>query len=115
EPMLGSGGCIPGDPEFLATLRAEATAAGALLIFDEVMTSRLSPGGRQEPLGIRADMTMIGKYIVAGMSFGAFGGRRAVMERFDPTRAGAVAHAGTINNHLVTMTRWPSAIAWVHT
>ena len=88
EPVLGSGGCIPGDPEFLATLRAGATAAGALLIFDEVMTSRLSPGGRQQDLGIRPDLTTIGKYVGGGMSFGAFGGRREVMERFDPTRPG---------------------------
>jgi len=115
EPMLGSGGCIPGDPEFLATLRAEATAAGALLIFDEVMTSRLSPGGRQEPLGIRPDLTTIGKYIGGGMSFGAFGGRRAVMERFDPTRAGAVAHAGTFNNNVLTMTAGLTAITEVYT
>jgi glutamate-1-semialdehyde 2,1-aminomutase len=115
EPVLGSGGCIPGDPGFLATLRAETTAAGALLIFDEVMTSRLSPGGRQQHLGIRPDLTTIGKYVGGGMSFGAFGGRREVMERFDPTRPDAVAHAGTFNNNVLTMTAGLTAITEVFT
>jgi glutamate-1-semialdehyde 2,1-aminomutase len=115
EPVLGSGGCIPGDREFLAMLRDEATAAGALLIFDEVMTSRLAPGGRQEELGIRPDLTTIGKYIGGGMSFGAFGGRRDVMERFDPTRPDAVAHAGTFNNNVLTMTAGLTAITEVYT
>ena len=50
EPMLGSGGCIPGDREFLQALRDGASRCGAVLIFDEVMTSRLSPGGLQEAL-----------------------------------------------------------------
>jgi len=115
EPVLGSGGCIPGDPEFLATLRSETAAAGALLVFDEVMTSRLSPGGRQEALGIRPDLTTIGKYLGGGASFGAFGGRREVMERFDPTRPGAVAHAGTFNNNVLTMTAGLTAITEVYT
>jgi len=115
EPVLGSGGCIPADREFLAMLRTETAAAGALLIFDEVMTSRLSPGGRQETLGIRPDLTTIGKYIGGGMSFGAFGGRREVMERFDPTQPDAVAHAGTFNNNVLTMTAGLTAITEVYT
>ena len=115
EPVLGSGGCIPGDRDFLAMLRRETAAAGTLLIFDEVMTSRLSPGGRQEELGIRPDLTTIGKYIGGGMSFGAFGGRREVMERFDPTRPDAVAHAGTFNNNVLTMTAGLTAITEVYT
>ena len=50
--MIGSGGCIPADVEFLEALRRAATERGALLIFDEVMTSRLAPGGRQEALNV---------------------------------------------------------------
>jgi len=115
EPVLGSGGCIPGDPEFLAMLREQTTAAGALLIFDEVMTSRLSAGGRQQELGIRPDLTTIGKYLGGGMSFGAFGGRREVMRRFDPTLPDAVAHAGTFNNNVLTMTAGLTAITEVYT
>ena len=52
EPMLGGSGCIPATREFLADLRALASETGAVLIFDEVMTSRLAPGGLQEVHGI---------------------------------------------------------------
>ena len=103
EPMLGSGGCIPGDPAFLSALREATRQAGALLIFDEVMTSRTGPGGLQERLGIWPDLTTLGKYIGGGASFGAFGGRADVMELFDPARPGALPHAGTFNNNVVSM------------
>jgi glutamate-1-semialdehyde 2,1-aminomutase len=103
EPMIGSGGSIPADVEFLQALRRAATESGALLIFDEVMTSRLAPGGRQQAVGIMPDLCTIGKYLGGGMSFGAFGGRRDVMAQFDPRRPGALPHAGTFNNNVVTM------------
>ena len=103
EPMQGGGGCIPGTPEFLGMLRDECTKAGIVLIFDEVMTSRVSPGGMQGLLGIKPDMTTLGKYLGGGASFGAFGGRRDLMERFDPNRADALAHAGTFNNNVISM------------
>lgn len=103
EPMLGAGGCIPGDPSFLLTLRRETERCGALLIFDEVMTSRLSPGGLQQALGITPDLTTLGKYLGGGMSFGAFGGSARLMERFDPRRPDALPHAGTFNNNVLSM------------
>jgi glutamate-1-semialdehyde 2,1-aminomutase len=103
EPMLGSGGCIPGNPAFLQGLRRLADECGALLVFDEVMTSRLSLGGRQEQLGVRPDLTTLGKYFGGGLSFGAFGGRRELMQRFDPRRADALGHAGTFNNNVLSM------------
>ncbi len=103
EPMMGSAGCIPGDRAFLEMLKAETEAVGAILIFDEVMTSRLSPGGRQADLGIRPDLTTLGKYIGGGMSFGAFGGRADLMANFDPGRPGSLSHAGTFNNNVLTM------------
>ena len=103
EPMLGSGGCIPGEPAFLHGLRALASECGALLVLDEVMTSRLSSGGRQALLGLKPDLTTLGKYFGGGLSFGAFGGRADVMARFDPRRADALAHAGTFNNNVLTM------------
>jgi len=74
-----------------------------LLIFDEVMTSRLAPGGLQEAHGILPDLTTLGKYVGGGMSFGAFGGRADIMERFDPRRPDAFQHAGTFNNNVLTM------------
>jgi glutamate-1-semialdehyde 2,1-aminomutase len=102
EPMQGSGGCIPGDSTFLAVLRALTTASGAVLIFDEVMTSRLAVGGAQQLLGITPDMTTLGKYLGGGLSFGAFGGRADLMATFDPARGG-LSHAGTFNNNAFTM------------
>jgi glutamate-1-semialdehyde 2,1-aminomutase len=103
EPMQGTTGCIPAERPFLAGLRALADETGALLIFDEVMTSRLAPGGLQEVHGILPDLTTLGKYVGGGMSFGAFGGRVDLMERFDPRRSDAFQHAGTFNNNVLTM------------
>jgi glutamate-1-semialdehyde 2,1-aminomutase len=103
EPMQGTTGCIPAEREFLAGLRSLADETGALLIFDEVMTSRLAPGGLQEAYGILPDLTTLGKYVGGGMSFGAFGGRTEIMERFDPRRPDAFQHAGTFNNNVLTM------------
>src|SRR5215471_2030024 len=103
EPMQGTTGCIAAEYPFLAGLRALADEAGALLIFDEVMTSRLAPGGLQEVHGILPDLTTLGKYVGGGMSFGAFGGRADIMERFDPRRPDAFQHAGTFNNNVLTM------------
>jgi glutamate-1-semialdehyde 2,1-aminomutase len=103
EPMLGAGGCIPGTPHFLQGLRRLADTCGALLVFDEVMTSRLALGGRQSQLGITPDLTTLGKYFGGGLSFGAFGGQRELMQRFDPRRADALGHAGTFNNNVLSM------------
>ncbi len=103
EPMQGSHGCLPGDVDFLKMVREETKARGITMIFDEVMTSRLSSGGLQARYGITPDMTTLGKYIGGGMSFGAFGGKREIMELFDPTKPDALPHAGTFNNNALTM------------
>jgi glutamate-1-semialdehyde 2,1-aminomutase len=103
EPMLGAGGCIPGDPVFLAALAEEARAVGALLIFDEIQTARLSTGGRQALLGITPDLTTLGKYHGGGLSFGAFGGRAQLMSLYDPRNPAALSHAGTFNNNVLSM------------
>lgn len=98
EPMLAASGCIPGSGEFLEEVRRSTTAHGSILIFDEVMTSRLSPGGAQGLLGIRPDMTTLGKYLAGGLPFGAFGGSRELMSAFDPLSDGTLTHGGTFNN-----------------
>jgi glutamate-1-semialdehyde 2,1-aminomutase len=103
EPMMGGGGAIAADRAFLQALRDASAKHGIVLIFDEVMTSRLSPGGLQEAHGIRPDMTSFGKYIGGGFSFGAFGGARRLMDRYDPTKPGSLAHAGTFNNNVLSM------------
>ena len=103
EPMQGAGGCIPGERQFLSALRRAADQYGIVLIFDEVMTSRLSPGGLQQLLEIAPDMTTFGKYLGGGLTFGCFGGRRHIMDQFDPRRPDALPHAGTFNNNVLTM------------
>ncbi|HEY1796964.1 MAG TPA: aspartate aminotransferase family protein [Stellaceae bacterium] len=115
EPMLGGSGCIPATREFLADLRALASAVGAVLIFDEVMTSRLAPGGLQEVHGITPDMTTLGKYVGGGMTFGAFGGSKAVMDWFDPRRPDGFQHAGTFNNNNLTMAAGYAGLTEVYT
>ena len=115
EPMIGSGGCIPADHDFLRMLREETARVGALLIFDEVMTSRLAPGGLQSVAGVKPDLTTFGKYIGGGMSFGAFGGRAEIMDLFDPRRPDALPHAGTFNNNVLTMSAGCAGLTEVYT
>lgn len=115
EPMMGGGGCIAATPEFLAMLREETQRVGALLILDEVMTSRLAPGGLQSVRGVKPDLTTFGKYIGGGMSFGAFGGRAEIMDLFDPRRPDALPHAGTFNNNVLTMSAGLAGITEVYT
>ena len=101
--MIGAGGCIPADPEFLTGLRHLTEQTGALLIFDEVMTSRLGASGLHGLYGITPDLVTFGKYLGGGLSFGAFGGRADILDRFDPARAGAWPHAGTFNNNTLSL------------
>ncbi|MDE1923807.1 MAG: glutamate-1-semialdehyde 2,1-aminomutase [Gammaproteobacteria bacterium] len=102
EPVAGNMNCVPPAPGFLETLRAECDRAGALLIFDEVMTGfRVARGGAQELYGIRPDLTTLGKIIGGGMPVGAFGGRRDVMRQLAPE--GPVYQAGTLSGNPVSM------------
>ena len=103
EPMLGNAGAIPGSLPFLQFLRSHASSHDVLLIFDEVMTSRLSYHGLGRKLGIQPDLMTLGKWVGGGMSFGAFGGRRDIMELYDPSKEGGLAHAGTFNNNVISM------------
>ncbi|MCR9177395.1 MAG: aminotransferase class III-fold pyridoxal phosphate-dependent enzyme [Alphaproteobacteria bacterium] len=115
EPMCGSGGCIQGTPGFLGALRSATTETGALLIFDEVMTSRLAPGGLHGDLAITPDLVTLGKYIGGGLSFGAFGGRADILDRFDPRQPGAWPHAGTFNNNVFTMSAGLAGLTQIYT
>jgi glutamate-1-semialdehyde 2,1-aminomutase len=103
EPVAGNMNCVPPVPGFLETLRHECDRAGALLIFDEVMTGfRVALGGAQALYGVRPDLTTLGKIIGGGMPVGAFGGRRDIMERLSPL--GNVYQAGTLSGNPVAMT-----------
>jgi glutamate-1-semialdehyde 2,1-aminomutase len=103
EPLLGAGGNIQGNRKFLEMLRRKTEDIGALLIFDEVKTARLGPAGIQGMLGLKPDLTTLGKFIGGGLPMGAFGGSAEIMSQFDPRRKGALAHAGTFNNNTCSM------------
>jgi glutamate-1-semialdehyde 2,1-aminomutase len=115
EPMMGSGGCIPADPAFLRLLREESERHGMVLVFDEVMTSRLAPSGLHGKLGVRPDLVAFGKYLGGGVSFGAFGGKRLLMQRLDPTRPDGLTHSGTYNNNVLTMAAGIAGLEQVYT
>lgn len=104
EQMLGAGGCIRASEAFLQMLRRVTEEIGALLIFDEVMTSRLHFNGMQAVTCVTPDLMTLGKYIGGGASFGAFGGRADLMARFDPSSPDCFGHGGTFNNNILSMT-----------
>ena len=103
EPVLGSVGMVPARPEFLQMLRDFTHENSIVLIFDEVISFRVAPGGCQEYYGITPDLTSLGKVIGGGFAVGAFGGRRDIMDLYDPTQGPQVGHAGTFNANPVTM------------
>lgn len=85
EPVLGAGGCIPAEKQFLKGLRELCTQKDALLVFDEIITGfRLSPGGGQQYFGVTPDLAILGKILGGGFPIGAIAGRRDIMERMDP-------------------------------
>ena len=103
EPIAGNMGCVPPVPGFLEALRVQTTQAGALLIFDEVMTGfRVNLGGAQAQYNVVPDLTTLGKVIGGGMPVGAFGGRRDVMSVVAPL--GGVYQAGTLSGNPIAMT-----------
>ena len=103
EPVMGSVGMVPAQMEYLTMLRDFATANNSVLIFDEVISFRVAPGGSQEYYGVTPDMTALGKIIGGGLPVGAFGGRRDIMELYDPVAGPTVSHAGTFNANPLTM------------
>ena len=103
EAVVSNFGYLPGDAEFLRGIRRLTEQLGILLIFDEVQSFRIAPGGAQERLGVVPDLTALGKIIGGGLPVGAFGGRRELMEQFDPRRGDAIPHAGTFNANPMTM------------
>ena len=98
EPIAGNMGFIPGDKDFLETLRTKTHENGSILIFDEVMTGfRVSLGGAQELYGITPDLTALGKVIGGGLPVGAFGGKAEIMNFLAPE--GPVYQAGTLSGN----------------
>jgi glutamate-1-semialdehyde 2,1-aminomutase len=102
EPVAGNMGCVLPVEGFLEGLRKICNEESIVYIFDEVMTGfRLSAGGAQEKLGIQADLVTYGKVIGGGMPVGAFGGKRAIMEKIAPL--GNVYQAGTLSGNPIAM------------
>jgi len=88
---------------YLQKIRQACDNAGCALIFDEVMTSRLAPGGAQELLGVAPDLTTFGKYFGGGLPFGGFGGKRAWMERHDPKHPKTINSGGTQHQNAICL------------
>ncbi len=104
EPTGAHFGAVPVAPAFVRALRAETQRAGTLLIFDEVVTGfRVAPGGAQQLLGVKPDMTTLAKILAGGLPGGAVVGREDVLAYLS-TRPGApkVAHHGTFNANPLT-------------
>ncbi|MBE3110124.1 MAG: aminotransferase class III-fold pyridoxal phosphate-dependent enzyme, partial [Acidobacteria bacterium] len=102
EPVAGNMGVVPPRPGFLEALRETTRRAGALLIFDEVITGfRVAYGGAQSLYSVNPDLTCLGKIIGGGLPVGAYGGRREIMEMLAP--GGPVYQAGTLSGNPLAM------------
>jgi len=104
EPVMGAAGVVIPHDGFLDFLRQITGKWGILLIFDEVISFRISYHGAQGYFGVKPDLTTLGKIIGGGFPVGAFGGRADIMGRFDPRSANYIGHGGTFNANPVTMT-----------
>lgn len=103
EPVQG-GGAIPAAEGFLQSLRDITQRLGILLIFDEVISLRIAPGGAQERFGVNPDLTTMGKIIGGGLPVAGFGGRADIMELLDPRREGSsLPQGGTYNGNPLGM------------
>ena len=102
EPVAANMGVVPPEPRFLEGIRDRCSEAGALLVFDEVITGfRIAFGGAQGVFGVSPDLTILGKIMGGGFPCAAFGGRRDVMEQLAPV--GPVYQAGTLSGNPVAV------------
>ncbi len=100
DPLSTAAGLVLPDGEFLDGLRDLTERHGILLIFDEIVSFRITSGGAQQAYGITPDLTCLAKVIAGGTPAGAFGGRADVMALFDPTTGGAaIPQSGTYNGN----------------
>ncbi|UCC97814.1 MAG: glutamate-1-semialdehyde 2,1-aminomutase [Phycisphaerales bacterium] len=100
EPIAGNMGVVPPADGFLKTIRRLCTKNGSILIFDEVITGfRIRYGSVQEPFGVKADLTCLGKIIGGGFPIGACGGKKGLMDRLAPS--GQIYQAGTLSGNPV--------------
>ncbi len=88
---------------YLGSLRELTRSRDVLLIFDEVITFRMAPGGAQDHFGVTPDLTALGKIIGGGLPVGAFGGRADIMALFADKQPPSITHAGTFNGNPLTL------------
>ncbi len=110
EPLMGYAGGVLATKDYLSGLWELTRKYGILLIFDEVITFRFSTGGVQKLYGVTPDLTALGKAIGGGLPIGAFGGRREIMEQFNPTKKDFVMHSGTFSGNAITMAAGKAAL-----
>jgi glutamate-1-semialdehyde 2,1-aminomutase len=103
EPMMNAGGLVAAREGYLLGLRKLADKYNVLLIFDEVVTFRLTPGGWQLLENVMPDITALGKIIGGGFPVGAVSGKAEIMELFNPTRPDRLKHSGTFNGNNMSM------------
>jgi glutamate-1-semialdehyde 2,1-aminomutase len=103
EPVMGAGGVIAAEPEFLCFLRELTARHSIVLIFDEVISFRIGYHGAQGRYRVTPDLTTLGKVVGGGLPVGAVGGREAIMACFDPRWQGGIDHGGTFNGNPLTM------------
>ncbi len=111
EPFLGAGGLIPAKEGYLKGLRDLADKYDVLLIFDEVQALRLSDGGAQKRYGVTPDLSAFGKIIGGGLAVGGFGGKKEIMDVFDPRTPGHLSQSGTFNGNRPTMAAGYTALS----
>ncbi len=111
DPMAKNLGFLELTQPFLKMLREEVDSAGALLMYDEVYSFRMSYNGAQGAVGVLPDLTALGKVIGGGMPVGAIGGKRHIMEElFDPRGPKKMGHGGTFNANPMTMAAGAAAL-----
>ncbi len=111
EPVLGSGGLAVPPDGFLSAVQAACKKAGLIFVLDEIITFRLSTGGSQKLLGLKPDLTMLGKAIGGGFPVGAVGGREDLLAVVDGSRGGKVMASGTFSGNPITMTAGSISVA----
>ncbi|MBI2416797.1 MAG: glutamate-1-semialdehyde 2,1-aminomutase [Ignavibacteriales bacterium] len=113
EPVAGNMGVVRSEKDFITGLRDICSEEGIVLIFDEVMTGfRVAAGGAQDLLGVTPDLSTYGKIIGGGLSVGAFGGKKEIMEMLSPS--GPVYQAGTLSGNPLAMVAGYAALRQIN-
>ena len=104
DPLSTASGLTLPHPEFIQSLRDVTRELGIVLIFDEIVSFRMSSGGTQSVFGINPDLTCLAKVVAGGTAGGAFGGREDIMSIYDPTKGTpGIPQSGTYNGNPIAM------------